>query len=101
MCRLAPKCELKFKPTAQKPVEYKYDPRSVAIGDFNNDTCLDMVIAHHTVNKITVYLGYGNGTFKNPISYSTGSYSSPYMVTVGYFNNDSYLDIAVANFGTT
>ncbi|CAF3654335.1 unnamed protein product [Rotaria sp. Silwood1] len=100
MCRLVQKCELKFKPTAQKPIEYKYGPRSVAIGDFDNDTCLDMVIAYHAVNKIGVYLGYGNGNFKSPITYSTGSYSSPYMVTVDDIDNDSHLDIAVANFGT-
>ncbi|CAF1562319.1 unnamed protein product, partial [Adineta ricciae] len=83
-----PKCGLTFKPMAEKPVEYKYGPRSVAIGDFNNDTVLDMVIANHIANKIAVYLGHGNGSFRDPTMYSTGSYSSPYMVTVADFNND-------------
>ncbi|CAF4728217.1 unnamed protein product, partial [Rotaria sp. Silwood2] len=59
-----------------------------------------MVIANHIVDKIAVYLGYGDGTFRDPTMYSTGSYSSPYMVTVGDFNNDNQLDIAVANFRT-
>ncbi|CAF1284143.1 unnamed protein product [Rotaria sordida] len=95
-----PKCSLNFKPMAQKPVEYKYGPRSVAIGDFDNDTALDMVIANHIMNNIAVYLGHDDGTFKDPIMYSTGSHSSPYMVIVGDFNNDNRLDIAVANFGT-
>ncbi|CAF4706958.1 unnamed protein product, partial [Rotaria sp. Silwood2] len=82
------------------PVQYRYGPRSVAIGDFNNDTFLDMVIAHYIVNKITVYLGNGDGTFKSHTTYSTGSYSRPYKVIIGDFNNDHRLDIAVANFGT-
>ncbi|CAF1458587.1 unnamed protein product, partial [Rotaria sp. Silwood1] len=100
MYRLVSKCAINFKPTVQKPVEYKYGPRSVALGDFDNDTVLDMVIANHLVNKIAVYLGNGDGTFKNPTMYSTGSYSSPYMVTVADLNNDNRLDLAVANFGT-
>ena len=83
-----------------KPVEYQYGPRSLAIGDFDNDDVLDTVIANHKVNKIAVYLGNGDGTFKSPTQYSTGSYSSPYMVAVGDFNNDHQLDIAVANYGT-
>ncbi|CAF5005919.1 unnamed protein product, partial [Rotaria sp. Silwood1] len=85
---------------AQKPIEYKYGPRSVALGDFDNDTILDMAIANHIVNKIAVYLGNGDSSFRNPTMYSTGSYSSPYMVTVADFNNDNRSDIAVANFGT-
>ena len=84
----------------RKLAEYKYGPRSVAIGHFNNDTFLDMVITNHIVNKIAVYLGNGDGTFTNSITYSTGSYSSPYMAIIADFNNDSRLDIAVANFGT-
>ena len=94
------KCEMKFQPTAKNPIEYNYGPRSVAVGDFNNDTWLDMVVANNIVNNIAIYLGYGNGTFSSLIMYSTGSGSTPYMVAVGDFNNDHQLDIAVANFGT-
>lgn len=83
---------------SEKPVEYQYGPRSVAIGDFNNDTILDMIVAHQKVNKITLYFGVGDGTFINRSEYSTGIYSSPYMVECGDFNNDSQLDIAVVNF---
>jgi hypothetical protein len=69
MRRLVLTCALNFKSTPQRPIEYKYGPRSVAIGDVDNDSYLDMVIAHHIVNKITVYLGYGNGTFRSPMLY--------------------------------
>ncbi|CAF1584399.1 unnamed protein product [Adineta ricciae] len=93
-------CGHRFKPTIPKPVEYQYGPRSVAIGDFNSDTFLDMVIANHLVNKIVVYLGDGNDAFATHTTYATGPYSSPYMVVVDDFNNDYHLDIAVANFKT-
>ena len=85
----AEKCELKFKPTARKPVDYHYGPRSVAIGDFNADTHLDMVVTYHIANKIAVYLGDGHGAFLNETLYSTGSRSNPYMVAVVNFGTNS------------
>ena len=97
---LVPKCDVHFKSTASNPIEYNYGPRSVAIGDFNNDTWLDMVVANTVVNNIAVYLSNRNDTFSDPIKYATGLYSSPCMVAVGHVNNDSHLDIVVANFGT-
>ncbi len=99
-CHLVQKCNLNFKQTPQNPIEYKYGPRSVAIGDFNNDTWLDMVVANENVDNIAVYLGYGNGNFSNKKEYPTGNGSAPYMITVSDLNNDSRLDIAVANFRT-
>jgi hypothetical protein len=100
LCHLVKKCGLNFILTAENPIEYNYGPRSVAVGDFNNDIWLDMVVANHIVNHIDIYFGYGNGSFGNQIKYSTGVGSTPYMVAVADFNNDYQLDIAVANFGT-
>ena len=93
-------CNLKFTATVRNPIEYNYRPRSVAVGDFNNDDSLDIVVANYATDNIAVFLGYGNGTFASSQLYPTGSHSSPYMVAVGDFNNDSKLDITVANFGT-
>ncbi|CAF4398521.1 unnamed protein product, partial [Rotaria magnacalcarata] len=100
MCCLVQKCELKLKETPQHPIDYKYGPRSVAVGDFNNDSWPDMAIANHVVNSIAIYIGQNGTSFSTPIQYSTGNGSTPYMVTVGDFNNDNILDIAEANFGT-
>ncbi|CAF3715826.1 unnamed protein product [Rotaria socialis] len=94
------KCELKLKETPQHPIDYKYGPRSVAVGDFNNDSWPDMVIANRVVNSIAIYIGQNGTSFSTPIQYSTGNGSTPYMVTVGDFNNNHILDIAEANFGT-
>ena len=90
---------MKFTRTASNPIEYNYGPRSVAVGDFNKDTWLDMVIANSIVNTIAIYLGHNDSTFSKQFEYPTGSGSTPNMVDVGDFNNDSLLDIIVANFG--
>jgi hypothetical protein len=45
-----------------------------------------------------VYYGNGDGTFHNLSMYKVGHY--PYSVSVGDFNNDKKLDLAVPNFGT-
>jgi hypothetical protein len=71
---------------------------SLAIGDFNNDNYIDIVVANNGSNSIGVFLGYGNGTFQSQVSYPTGDSSSPQSVAVGDFNNDSRLDIVVANY---
>ncbi|CAF3378408.1 unnamed protein product, partial [Rotaria socialis] len=51
------KCGLKLKETPRKPIDYKYGPRSIAVGDFNNDSWPDMVVANHIVNDIAIYFG--------------------------------------------
>ncbi|CAF3824214.1 unnamed protein product [Rotaria sp. Silwood1] len=73
-------------------------PKAIAIGDFNNDGRLDIVVANTGWNNVGVFLGYGNGTFEDQITYSTRSDFSPRAVAVGDFNNDDRLDIAVANY---
>jgi hypothetical protein len=75
-------------------------PCWVAIGDLNNDSRLDIVIANSGSDNVGVLLGYGNGTFSSQISYSTGIKSQPSSVTIGDFNNDTRLDLAVANYGS-
>jgi len=91
---------MKFKSTAINPVEYDYGPRSVVIGYFDNDNQLDLAVANSAVDNIGIFLGHGDGTFSSSIMYSTGFDSIPIMVTVGDFNNDHHLDLAVSNFGS-
>ncbi|CAF4827445.1 unnamed protein product, partial [Rotaria socialis] len=59
-----------------------------------------MVVANHIVNDIAIYFRQNGTSFSTPIQYPTGNGSTPYIVAVGDFTNDSILDIAVANFGT-
>ncbi|CAF0972995.1 unnamed protein product [Adineta steineri] len=92
--------ELKFIQTPQNPIEYNFGPRSVVVGNFDNDKLVDIVVANHVDDSISVYLGYNNGAFASNMIYSTGLYSAPYMVAIGDFNNDYHTDIAVAYYGT-
>ena len=74
-------------------------PSSVAVGDFNNDHRLDIVVANHYTNNVGIFFGFGNGTFESQITYSMISESHPESITVGDFNNDTQLDIVAANYG--
>ena len=75
-------------------------PYSVAVAHFNNDTHLDIVVTNSETNNIGILLGDGTGKFRSGPTYSTGTRSRPYQVTIGDFNNDNISDIAVANSGT-
>jgi hypothetical protein len=70
-------------------------PEFLTVGDFNNDTKLDLVVANAGDNSISVLLGNGDGTFRSQTVYLTGSY--PVSMLVGDFNNDKKLDVVVAN----
>ena len=72
---------------------------SIAVGDFNNDTFIDIVVANSGRDNVGMFLGYGNDSFASQITYSTGRGSAPHMVIVADFNHDNRLDIAVTNFG--
>jgi predicted nucleotidyltransferase len=76
---------------------YESAPSSVAIGDFNNDSRLDIIVANYVTSTINLFFGYGNGAFSNQVTFSTGSSSGPWFITIGDLNNDNRLDVAVAN----
>ncbi len=91
---------MKFQSTSINSIEYNYGLRSAAIGYFDNNTQLDLVVANSAADNMGIFLGYGNGSFSSLIMYSTAYDSIPHMATIGDFNNDHHLDIAVASFGT-
>src|SRR5437867_498641 len=68
------------------PVDYatgKY-PSSVAVGDFNGDGHLDLAVAINgrvSGGTVSVLLGNGDGTFRDPQDYAVGS--MPFSVAVG------------------
>jgi FG-GAP-like repeat/Abnormal spindle-like microcephaly-assoc'd, ASPM-SPD-2-Hydin len=64
----------------------------IALGDFNNDGILDVVMT--TDNGFTVALGNGDGTFQKPVTTRT---ALSYSLAVADFNNDGNLDIVVAD----
>src|SRR5262249_9690563 len=59
-------------------------PQAVAVGHFNADTTLDLVVANYSSSTISVLLGNSDGTFQAAQSYPTGS--GPRSVAVGDFD---------------
>jgi len=44
-------------------IQLTLPPQFVAVGDFNNDTFLDIIVVISDTNNIGILLGYGNGIF--------------------------------------
>ena len=91
--------------TFQAPVNYTAGPYPfrLAVGDFNGDGKLDLVVANRgslynfADSSVLVLLGNGDGTFQPAVAY--GPVANPYSITVGDFNGDGNLDLAVGNSG--
>jgi hypothetical protein len=88
--------------TSQRILSTAYDslPFSAFVGDFNNDNKLDIAVTNYGTHNIAIFLGDGNGTFSTPRTSSTGIGSQPYAIAIAYINNNTKLDIVVANYGT-
>jgi FG-GAP-like repeat len=87
--------------TFQKQLRFSVpSPIGIAVGDMNGDGKPDLVIVESggTGNSLlAVFLGNGDGTFRQAGTGQLGIYSA--NVTVADFNGDGHLDVAVANRG--
>jgi hypothetical protein len=70
-------------------------PDALALGDFNGDGKLDLVVARHDSADVLVCLGNGDGTFHASGAYHTGTY--PWAISIADFTGNGILDLAVAN----
>jgi hypothetical protein len=71
------------------------NPFSIALGDFDGDGHLDVVVTDETQLSVEVLLNDGKGGFHPAVAYSTGQ--NPFSVAVGDINGDGALDLVVAN----
>jgi hypothetical protein len=72
-------------------------PSAVAVAaiNTNNDTNADLIVANHTDNTLSIFLGNGDGTFKAPTTIAAGG--GPSSIATGDFNGDGKIDLAVTN----
>lgn len=71
------------------------NPKYFAVGDFNEDKILDIVVVYSGQSISSVFFGYGNATFGERVRLiiSIGvTYAKP---VVDDFNQDGHLDIAI------
>jgi hypothetical protein len=73
------------------------EPYAVAVGDFNGDGKLDLVVPNVSATTVSILLGNGDGTFQTQSAYQAGY--SPIAVGVADLNGDGKLDLAVVNNG--
>ncbi|MES2763377.1 MAG: FG-GAP-like repeat-containing protein [Bacteroidota bacterium] len=69
---------------------------SISSADLNGDGALDLVMTTNASNNISVSLGTGAGTFYAAINYDFGGTDIALRLVSKDFNNDGYLDFAVA-----
>lgn len=90
----------RFSASEGSPFAAGDNPEDLALGDFNEDGRIDLVIANHETSYVTVLLGDGRGGFApaQPARITVQSRPHPHGVAVGDFNGDRHLDIAVESW---
>jgi hypothetical protein len=84
-----------FRPGVQ--YEYGDTPTSVALKDLNQDGRPELIVTNGgpMLSAVSVWIGNGDGTFRDPKDYKTGR--RPLGVSFADFNNDQRIDLLVIN----
>ncbi|CAF1254661.1 unnamed protein product, partial [Adineta ricciae] len=84
-----------------KPTLYSASPGSspqgFAVGDFNNDNRLDLVVANNGNQNLGIFFGKGNRTFFEQILYTPSNSFLPVSVATSDFNNDDMSDVVTVD----
>jgi uncharacterized membrane protein len=80
-------------------------PSAIVAGDFNRDGHVDLAVTTadgngSNTNGVNIFLGNGDGTF-TPSSQSPLAGAQPSAMTVGDYNGDGLLDLAVVDYGSS
>src|SRR5262249_8921506 len=76
-------------------------PSSIAVGDFNNDTKLDLVVGYNNGTVVSVLTNTSSGATPSFTKTDFTVGTSPIGVAVGDFNSDTRPDIAAGNDGSS
>ena len=89
-----------FKEATGSPINVGQQPSAIVTGDFNADGNQDFVVTNFTDNTFSLFLGNGDGTFKQ----ATGSpfalpsaVTGPIAMVATDINSDGNLDLAIVN----
>lgn len=86
-----------FAEAPDSPFSAGSSPEDLAAADFNNDGNLDVAVANHETDYLTVLLGDGRGSLapsrSSPVRVSSKPH--PHGVAVGDFDGDGCQDLAV------
>ena len=89
-----------FKQATGSPINVGQQPSSIVTGDFNADGNLDFVVTNFTDNSFSLFLGNGDGTFKQATSSPfalPNAVTGPIAMTATDINSDGNLDLAIVN----
>ena len=75
------------------------DPNIIAIGDFNGDNTLDLVMTVMGPSVVSLLLGNGDGSFSGQTDYGRWSRYYGSVLAKGDYNGDGRLDLATALIG--
>ena len=73
-------------------------PENVVAADFNNDGILDLAVVDNFDSVVNVFIGNGDGTFQDFVSYGIDDAGDD--ISVGDFDGDGKLDIVVTAFNS-
>lgn len=85
-----------YKPKVDYPVNN--NPRSVDVGDFNDDGHLDLLVITVDINSISILPGNGTGELGDPQHYTIGSGT---ISAIADFSGNGLLDIVVCNYSAS
>lgn len=89
-----------FKAAPGSPISVGQQPSAIVAGDFNGDGHQDFVVTNFTDNTFSLFLGNGDGTFKqaagSPFALPN-AVTGPTAMASSDFNSDGNLDLAIVN----
>ena len=93
-----------FTAATGSPIAVGHQPSALVTGDFNADGNQDFVVTNFTDNTFSLFLGNGDGTFKqapgSPFPLPSSS-TGPIAMVGADFNGDGVQDLAIVNQTTS